>query len=312
MGREKPPSAQKAHPDDIVKTMRRLLVLPLLALALIATQTHVAAWGFEGHRFILARAIPLLPPEIRPFFKKYETAIVEHTIDPDLWRTAGWLDENPRHFVDMDAYGPYPFKDLPHQYDEAVKRYGVEFVTKNGTLPWRSEEIYQKLVEAFTQKAGYSRENIKFFSSVIAHYTADAHVPFHATLNHDGQLTGQWGIHARFESELFERFQSKLDLAPRQPARVGNPREFIFDALLGSFPLVQPILDADKSAVEGRELYDDAYFALFFGRVKPILEKRLSDSIGAVAAIITAAWIDAGRPALPVEAPNPPRKVRRQ
>jgi len=30
-----------------------------------------------------------------------------------------------------------------------------------------------------------------------------------------------------------------------------------------------------------------------------------------VAAIITAAWIDAGRPALPLEASRPPRKVGR-
>ncbi len=69
----------------------------------------------------------------------------------------GWVEEPPRHFLDMDAYGPYPFKELPHDYDEAVKRYGVEFVQKNGTLPWRSEEIYRKLVEAFTQKATATR-----------------------------------------------------------------------------------------------------------------------------------------------------------
>ena len=40
------------------------------------------------------------------------------------------------------------------------------------------------------QQAPYSRDNIKFFSSVLAHYVADAHVPFHAALNYDGQLTG--------------------------------------------------------------------------------------------------------------------------
>jgi hypothetical protein len=291
--------------------MRRIIMPPLLALAIIATPSPAAAWGFEAHKFIMARAIALLPAEIRPFFNKYETSIVEHSIDPDLWRTVGWLDETTRHFVDMDAYGPYPFKDLPRQYDEAVKRYGVEFVAKNGTLPWRTEEIYQKLVEAFTQKSTYSPENIKLFSSVIGHYTADGHVPFHASLNHDGQLTGQWGIHARFESDLFERYRSKLDLLPRPSAAVGNPRDFIFDTLLVSFSLVQPILDADRSAVEGRQLYDDVYFERFFEKVKPILEKRVSDSIGGVAAIITKAWIDAGRPALPLDVVKPPRKVGR-
>jgi hypothetical protein len=295
-----------------VAIMRRAVVLPLLILCIVATPHPAAAWGFEAHKFIMTRAIALLPAEIRPFFNKFETSIVEHSIDPDLWRTVGWLEESTRHFVDMDAYGPYPFKDLPRQYDDAVKRYGVDFVTKNGTLPWRTEEMYQKLVEAFTQKGAYSRENIKLFSSVIGHYASDAHVPFHAMLNHDGQLTGQWGIHARFESDLFQRYRSALDLSPRPPAAIGNPRDFIFDTLVASFALAQPVLDADRSAIAGREIYDDVYFTRFFGVVKPILEKRVSDAIGGVAAIITAAWIDAGRTALPVDVVNPPRKVRRQ
>jgi hypothetical protein len=291
--------------------MRRRPILLLAAVAVIATPRPAAAWSFEVHKFIMARAIPLLPDEIRPFFQKYEASIVEHAIDPDLWRTAGWLDESPRHFVDMDAYGPYPFKNLPHDYHAAVSRYGLDFVQKNGTLPWRTEEIYKRLVSAFAHKTAYARDNIQFFSSVIAHYTADGHVPFHAALNYDGQLTGQWGIHARFEGELFERYASQLRLSPRSPAPTGNPREFMFEVLLASFSLVQPVLDADKAASVGRERYDDAYFTSFFGRVKPILEKSLSDSIGSVASIIAAAWIEAGRPALPLVASTPPHKVRR-
>ena len=292
--------------------MRKAVILAVMLGAIVGTPIPASAWGLEVHKFIMARAIPLLPPEIRPFFQKYQTSIVEHAIDPDLWRTVGWLEEPPRHFLDMDAYGPYPFKDLPHLYDDAVKRYGLEFVQKNGTLPWRSEEIYRKLVEAFTQQAPYARENIKLFASVMSHYAGDAHVPFHAALNYDGQLTGQWGIHSRFESELFERYQSTIRLSPKLPPSIGNPREFIFETLTTGFPLVQPILDADKAAVQGREVYDDAYFEQFFSKVKPILEARLSDSIGDVAGMIIGAWIEAGRPALPVDPPNAPRKVRRQ
>lgn len=292
--------------------MRRCLTVVFALVALVALPTSASAWSMEVHKFILAKAIPLLPPEIRPFFEKYQSSIVEHAVDPDLWRTVGWVEEPPRHFVDMDAYGPYPFKDLPHEYDEAVKRYSLEFVQKNGTLPWRSEEIYTKLVEAFTQKTPYARDNVRLFASVLAHYEADAHQPFHAALNYDGQLTGQWGIHSRFETELFERYQAKLQLTPRAPDWAGNPREFIFATLTASFPLVQPILDADKAAAAGREFYDDAYFDQFFNRVKPILEKRISDSIGDAAALITAAWIQAGRPALPPDAPRIDKRIRRQ
>jgi hypothetical protein len=291
--------------------MRTRIIAAVAFVVIALAPRPAAAWGIEVHKFIMGRAIALLPNEIRPYFEKYHAGIVEHAGDPDLWRTVGWVEEPPRHFVDMDAYGPYPFKEMPHDYDDAVKRYGLDFVLKNGTLPWRSEEIYKKLVEAFTQKLPYARENIRLFSSVLSHYAADAHQPFHAALNYDGQLTGQSGIHSRFESELFERYQAKLHLSPATPASVGSPREFILSALTTSFSLVQPVLDADKRAVGNREFYDDEYFERFFGEVKPILEKRLSDSVGAVAAMITAAWVEAGRPAVAVTVTTSPRRVRR-
>lgn len=292
--------------------MRRTAVIALAVLAVVAIPRPADAWSFEVHRFIMARAIPLLPAEIRPFFEKFQVAIVEHAIDPDLWRTAGWEEEPPRHFLDMDAYGPYPFKNLPHDYDEAVRQHGEAFVKKNGLLPWRTHEMHAKLAEAFTQKSPYARENIKFFSSVVAHYGADGHVPLHAALNYDGQLTAQWGVHSRFESELYERYKHALTLAPKPLVPVTSARAFMFDTLTRSFTQVQPILDADKAAVQAREFYDDEYFAQFFGKVKPILERQLSDSITAVASLITAAWIEAGRPALPLDPPRTPRRVRRQ
>jgi hypothetical protein len=283
-----------------------------MAGAAVASPRPAEAWSFEVHRFVMDRAIALLPDEIRPFFQKFRGQIVEHAIDPDLWRTAGWEEEPPRHFVDLDAYGPHPFNDLPREFDEAVAKHGREFVLKNGTLPWRTAEIHGKLVEAFTQKSPYSRENIKFFSSVLGHYVADGHVPLHAALNYDGQLTGQWGIHARFESELFERFGDRLavDPGPLRPLD-RSPRDFMFDTLADSFLLVGPLLDADREAVAGREFYDDEYFLLLLGTVRPMLERRLSQSIAHTASMIAGAWEAAGRPPVPLDAPRERRRVRK-
>jgi hypothetical protein len=290
----------------------RKAVISTIALAVLLLPRPAAAWGFEAHKYILTHAIKLLPDEIRPYFEKNRDVFVERAVDPDLWRTAGYEQESPNHFVDMDAYGPHPFKDLPHDYQAAVKKYGQEFVTKNGKLPWRTEEMYQKLVEAFTQKAAYSRDNIKYFAAWVGHYAGDAHVPFHATLNHDGQLTGQHGLHSRFETELFERYRDKLNVSAGPVVAVKSPREFMFDTLTASFTFVQTILDADKAAIAGRDVYDDQYFTIFFSKAQPILEKRLADSIKATASLITAAWIDAGKLPLPLESPRVPRKVRRQ
>ena len=282
-----------------------------VAAACLLTPAPAEAWGFEVHKYILARTIPLLPAEIRPFFEKFQTPIVEHAIDPDLWRTAGWEQEPPRHFLDMDAYGPYPFSAVPRNYDEAVRRYGRDFVEKNGTLPWRVEEIYRKLTEAFKLAAPYSRDNIKFFTSVIGHYVSDAQVPLHSALNYDGQLTGQWGIHSRFETELFLRYRQRLKVTPAPSVKIANPRDFIFESLVASYPHVAHVLEADKAALQGRDVYDDAYFDKFLARMQPILERRLADSITGTVSIITSAWIEGGRIPLPVEEKREPRKVRR-
>src|SRR5947207_14426724 len=105
--------------------MRKIVVLSLLALLLSAIpRARVAAWGFNGHKFITDKAIDQLPPELRPFFQKFRTTLVEHAIDPDTYRTMGWAAEPPRHFLDMDNWGPFPFTDLPHDYKEAVAKPG--------------------------------------------------------------------------------------------------------------------------------------------------------------------------------------------
>jgi hypothetical protein len=295
--------------------MRTAIATALVALALSAIPSaRLDAWGFSGHKFITDRAIDLLPAEIRPFFQKYRTTLVEHSIDPDTYRTMGFVEEPPRHFLDMDAYGPFPFKDLPHDYQQAVAARGQEFVTQQGLVPWRAEEVYGKLREAFTQLStrDFARDNVKLFSSVLAHYVGDAFQPLHACTNYDGQKTGQQGIHARFETELFDLYQGKLKIAPAPVSQIPNVREFMFASLTDSFQQVDAILAADRDAVKGRTEYDAPYFAQMFDRTGPIMEKRLSGAITAVASLISSAWVDAGKPALAADTPpRPPRPIRR-
>src|ERR1700737_5249235 len=161
-------------------------VISALALVALLMPSPAAAWGFETHKFIVSRAIDILPAAIRPFFQANRVFVVEHVIDPDLWRTAGFVDEPPRHFLDIDAYGKYPFSELPRDYDAALAKYGKAMLTKHGLLPWRTAEMSGHLLKAFQDQArgaAYAASDIKFFSAIIGHYVADAHVPFHAALN---------------------------------------------------------------------------------------------------------------------------------
>jgi hypothetical protein len=289
-----------------------VLVLAVCLTCIVPSSSE--AWGLEAHRFIMDRAIDRLPPELLPFFDRVRPYMVERSIDPDLWRIAGWEEEPPRHFVDLDAYGAYPFNDLPREYDRAVEKFGVAMIRQNGVLPWRVAEMYGNLRRAFQDAArgesDYAVSNARFYAAILAHYVSDAHVPFHAVLNHDGQLTGQRGIHARFETELFERYRNELKIAPPEKrSAVSDARAFAFDALLASYRLAQPVLDADRRAAAGREAYDGGYFERFFADVRGTLEQRLSDSIAGVAAVITGAWDAAGRPRLPLDTRRRARPV---
>lgn len=295
--------------------MRAPVAVVVGVVLILAGADRSGAWGFDAHRFITDRAIDLLPDPIRPFFQKHRAFIVERSIDPDLWRTAGWDEEPARHFVDLDAYGRPPFGDLPREYDRAVERYGADFVQRNGTLPWRAAEVFGQLRRNFDLQGrgvpGYALENIKYYSAILAHYVEDGHVPFHAVLNYDGQLTGQQGLHGRWESELVARNLGQLRVAPPPVVPVADMRTYMFDVLQASFPHAEAILQADKTAIAGRDEYDDAYFDALYRDTRPILEQRLSAAISGVASAIVGAWEAGGRPALPLDPPREVRKVRR-
>jgi hypothetical protein len=294
--------------------MRQALFVATLVVVSALVPASAFGWGFTGHRLIMRRAIELLPAELKPFFTEHRDEIVTRAIDPDLWRNVGWEDD-PNHFMDFGAreFGEFPFPALPREYGAALEKFGMATLKRNGMLPWRATEIFGNLrrgFEGFTRGSRFAANDVILFAPVLCHYMQDAHQPLHATINYDGQLTGNDGIHSRFESDLIERFESRLSIVPAAPTPVGNPRDFAFDALLAGYQLVDQILKADTDAVAGKDVYDDDYFEKLFVRVRPILEKRLSESITASAAVIIGAWEAAGKPALK-EGARTPQKVRK-
>ena len=293
--------------------MRKASVVVVVALIACAAPPPAAAWGTAAHRHIMARAIDLLPVELKSFFLQHRDELVMRVIDPDLFRVLGW-EEDPNHFVNFGAkeLGEYPFKELPREYGAAIEKFGMATLRRNGLLPWRQQEEFGNLRRAFE---GFTREtygpgNAVLFAAVMSHYVQDAHQPLHASVNYDGQMTGNNGIHARFETALFERFQSRLTIRPAPPTPILNSRDAAFDALLSSYKLVDPILKADEAARQGKETYDDEYFERLFTTMRPILEQRLGEAITATAGLIMGAWQQAGKPVLKPAGPRPPQKIK--
>jgi len=293
--------------------MRKTSVVAVVALIALAAPQPAVAWGTAAHRHIMARAIDLLPAELKPFFVQHKDEVVMRVVDPDLFRVLGW-EEDPNHFVNFGAkeLGEYPFKELPREYGAAIEKFGLATLRRNGLLPWRQQEEFGNLRRAFE---GFTREtygvgNTVLFAAVMSHYIQDAHQPLHASANYDGQMTGNTGIHARFETALFERFQSRLTIRPAPPAPIVNSRDAAFDALLSSYKQVDSILKADDEAKKGKETYDDEYYERLFTTVRPILEQRLGEAITATAGLIMGAWEQAGRPVLKPAGPRPPQKIK--
>jgi hypothetical protein len=293
---------------------RSSAALALIAALLLPSQAF--AWSWAAHRFIMRRAIEILPAEIKPFFVERREEIVYRSIDPDLWRDAGW-EEDPNHFVNFGApeLGPYPFVAFPRDHTAALEKFGEAGMKRLGTLPWRLQEMVGNLrraFEGFAKGSGQAPQQTVLFSGAASHYIQDATQPLHVTNNYDGQLTDQRGVHSRFEEALLDRFESRVTLRSEPPKAILSLRDYVFDTMLASFQQVDLLLKADREAIGVKDTYDDEYFETFFTKVKPVFEGQLSIAVTATASIITTAWEQAGRPAptLPKRAPQKVQRAR--
>jgi hypothetical protein len=79
---------------------------------------------------------------------------------------------------------------------------------------------------------------------------------------------------------------------------IGDVRGFMFETLVESFEHAEPALKADLQARLAPGQYDNAYYRRFFTAARPVLERRLSSAISAVASIWRTAWEGAGSPSI--------------
>lgn len=268
-------------------------------------------WGFFAHQKINYYSVFLLPPEMMVLYKQNIDFISEHAIDPDKRRYAV-ADEGPRHYIDIDAYGKYPYPDLPRKWEDAVAKFSIDTITKHGTAPWHVQVMLARLTAAFRNK-DYSR--IMKNSADLGHYIADAHVPLHASSNHNGQLTNQKGIHGFWESRVPELLAMKQwDFFIGKAQYLKNPGEFIWDRVLESAAAADTVLQYErdltnqfspdqKYSFEERNgviirQYSSAFTIAYNNKLDGMIERRMRQSIYAIASFWYTAWVNAGQPDL--------------
>ena len=244
------------------------------------------------------------------FYKPHIDFISEHATDPDKRRYA-IAAEGARHFIDMDHYGVYPYPELPHKWKDAVEKFGEDSLQKYGIVPWHIQVMLGRLTKAFREK---NFSSILKNSAEIGHYISDAHVPLHASENYDGQLTGQTGIHAFWESRVPELLDKNFDFFVGKAEYIKDPSAFIWERVLESGRAADSVLQFEKQlsfrfpgdkkyAFEKRnnvliKQYSSAFTKAYDKMLNGIVERRMRQSIFAVASLWFTAWVNAGQPDL--------------
>ncbi len=283
-----------------------LLICPLLIAHL-----PCLCWGFYAHQKINYYAVFLLPPEMMVLYKPNIIFLSEHAVDPDKRRYAV-PEEGPRHYIDIDHYGKYPYDSLPRKWNDAVAKFGKDSLNKFGIVPWHIQTMLARLTAAFKEK-NFSK--IMKTSAEIGHYIGDAHVPLHANSNHNGQYTNQRGIHGFWESRVPELLAEKeFDFFIGKAEYIKNAGDFIWKRILESAKGSDSVLnferdlskqfsDDKKYSFEERKgktvrQYSAAFTIAFNKKLDGMIERRMRQSIFCIASFWYTAWVNAGQPDL--------------
>lgn len=284
-------------------------ILLLLITSVVCRSAY--CWGFYAHRQINNYAVFLLPPEMMLLYKPNIDFLTEHAVDPDKRRYA-LAEEGPRHYIDIDHYGTYPYPGLPRKWNEAVQKFSRDSLMQYGIVPWHVQVMLNRLTGAFREK-NFSR--IMKTSAELGHYIADAHVPLHANSNHNGQFSNQHGIHGFWESRVPELLAEKeFDFFIGKAQYISDPGKYIWDRVLESALASDSVLRFEKElserfppdgkyAFEARNgiivrQYSSAFTIAFDRKLNGMVERRMRLAIASVASFWFTAWVNAGQPDL--------------
>jgi hypothetical protein len=268
-----------------------------------------SGWGFHAHRQINRLAVFTLPPEMIGFYKANLQYISEAAVNADRRRFAV-VEEAPRHYIDIDHYGDSAVYKMPRFWNDAVEKFGEDTLKAYGILPWHLYTMYFRLRDAFMVK---DPSRILSLSADIGHYIADAHVPLHTTENYNGQLTGQEGIHAFWESRIPELFSTEYDYFVGKATYLENAQIAVWEAIVQSHREVDSVLSIEKRLSEqfgeqkysfetkGKQtvrVYSYEFSKAYAEALNGMIERQMRFAIKMLGDFWFTAWVDAGQPDL--------------
>jgi hypothetical protein len=228
--------------------------------------------------------------------RAYDSVVDAHVTDPDTRRptTPG---EEYRHYIDVDAYSEFLVGAMPHDRAVLEAEYGAPTVLANGIVPWAVDEVVATLAQQF-QTGQWSAAALTIAD--LCHYVADATQPLHCTKNYDGQLTGNNGIHSRYETTMMSSHIVDLSTPVMAITDYPNPVDAMFGLVSGSWDQVDDLLAADNTAkAASGGSFNTTYYNSLWNSTQGFTRTRIDSATVATASFVYTAWIDAGRPAIP-------------
>jgi hypothetical protein len=283
----------------------------LMLVAFSFLTIGLSSWGFLVHRTIHQIAIYSLPEPLQSFLHKEMSNLVANSTRPDVRRNTD-KTEATKHFIDLEAYGPNAANNMPLDWAAAVKKYSEDTLLKYGYVPYVIIHQLEKLTAAFRSK---NKDSILFYAADLGHYIGDAHVPLHTSINYDGQLSGQKGLHSLWESFVPELRIDQYQLNNAHKATyIKNPSEAIWIDIRKAATLVPELLAIEKEVSiqflpetkyktqmrYGREtkVYTKEFAEAYANGLGPTVNKQLIASANMIADFWYTAWVNAGKPIL--------------
>jgi hypothetical protein len=281
----------------------------LLTFFLIFGFNSSNTWGFFAHKLINKHAVFALPQTMNTFYINNLNELEEKAVDADR-RRYSQKNEAHKHYIDIDYYSvDSPFVVMPRFKKDAIDKFSIDTIDKYGILPWHINHCYYELIEAMKTK---NVNRLIFLSADLGHYIADANVPLHSTLNYDGQLTNQHGIHAFWESRLPELFHSNYNLIVPKVEYLPNVLNSIWNTIEVSHNAKDSVLlfekqlrnsyDQDKiysfeeKGGKSLKVFSKEYSADYHKSMNGLVERQLRKSIHLTSSVWFTAWVDAGQP----------------
>lgn len=269
----------------------------LLTVAL-GFSSSLWAWGAKGHQIVAYVGAELATTGQAFWQSNLEPMRTLSTVPDRVWKGPSTkTSEAPMHFFEIDTYYTSSQYDqipnYPSSYVDAIQKYTESRVVENGTAPWRIRQLYRLALQSL--KSGDMKTALQY-AGTMSHYIGDLSQPLHVSENYDGQMTGNQGIHAYFETTVItDEAKIRVDVKQRAQTLLRKrsfTKQFETQLMNAVLQEVQRSISYQAQILK----LDDQYGRTPKGAAAQLelAKDRMADGAATLAMILSNLWKDSG------------------